>query len=66
MQITTRASAGPDTFTAGPLATTEQDSCTPPGLPPTDLSPDKLASLLPKPGGTPPDPTIPRKPRWGG
>lgn len=26
---------------------------------------DKLASFLPKPGSTPPEPTIPRKPRWG-
>jgi hypothetical protein len=48
--------AGPGTSTAGAPATTEQDNCTPPGLPPTDLSPDKLASLLPKPGSTPPDP----------
>lgn len=70
MQITPRAlllavallasapllAAGPGTSTAGAPATTEQDNCTPPGLPPTDLSPDKLASLLPKPGSTPPDP----------
>lgn len=48
--------AGPGNSTAGAPATTEQDICTPPGLPPTDLSPDKLASLLPKPGSTPPDP----------
>jgi hypothetical protein len=48
--------AGPGTSTAGAPATTEQDNCTPPGLPPTELSPDKLASLLPKPGSTPPDP----------
>jgi len=37
-------------------AKTEQDSCTLPALPSTELTPDKLASLLPKPGSTPPDP----------
>lgn len=48
--------AGSDASTKEIQAPTEQDNCTPPALPPTDLSPEKLASLLPKPGSTPPDP----------
>ena len=54
--------ASPGTSTAGTDGSTEtqakaeQDNCTPPAVAPTDLSPDKLASLLPKPGSTPPDP----------
>ncbi len=69
MQITTRAPAlafallastplfagGPGLPRLAPQAPTEQDNCTPPAIPPSDLSPDKLASLL-KPGSTPPDP----------
>ena len=49
--------AGTDASTQETQATTEQDNCTLPALPPTDLSPDKLASFLPKPGSTPPEPT---------
>jgi hypothetical protein len=70
MQITTRATVlavavlastplfagGPGLPRPTPQATTEQDRCTPPAIPPTDLSRDKLASLLAKPGSTPPDP----------
>jgi hypothetical protein len=70
MQITTRATVlavallasnplfagGPSLPRLSPQATTERDNCTPPANPPTDLSPDKLASLLAKPGTTPPDP----------
>ena len=50
------STAGTEASTQETQATTEQDNCTLPALPPTDLSPDKLASLLPKPGSTPPDP----------
>lgn len=70
MQITARATVlavallastslfagGPRLPRLAPQAATEQDNCTPPAIPPTDLSPDKLASLLAKPGSTPPDP----------
>ena len=54
--------AGFDSSTAGTDASTEtqakteQDNCTLPALPSTELTPDKLASFLPKPGSTPPDP----------
>ena len=54
--------ANPGTSAAGTAstqetrATTVPDDCTLPALAPTDASPDKLASLLPKPGSTPPDP----------
>ena len=47
------STAGTDASTKETQATTEQDDCTLPALPPF---PDKLASLLPKPGSTPPDP----------
>ena len=50
------STAGSDASTKETRAPTEQDNCMPPALPPTDLSPEKLASLLPKPGSTPPDP----------
>jgi len=50
------AAAGSDATTKETQATTEQDNCTLPALPSTELAPDKLASFLPKPGSTPPDP----------
>jgi hypothetical protein len=50
------STSGTDASAQETQATTEQENCTPPPLPPTNLSPDKLASLLPKPGSTPPDP----------
>lgn len=50
------STAGSGASTKETQATTAQDECTLPALPPTELSPGKLASLLPKPGSTPPDP----------
>jgi predicted small secreted protein len=51
------SSAGTDAPAQESPATAEQDDCTLPTLPPTDLSSDKFAGLLPKPGSTPPDTT---------
>ena len=48
--------AGTNAPTQAAQAPTKQDNCTPPAPPPTDLSPEKLASFLPKPGSTPPEP----------
>jgi hypothetical protein len=50
------STAGTGASTQETRATTVQDDCTLPAVSPTDLSPDKLASLLPRPGSTPPDP----------
>lgn len=45
-----------DSPTKSIQAATEPDNCTLPALPPMELSPAKLAGLLPMPGSTPPDP----------